>query len=115
MLKGPLSALWSKKSELKPIRFHNITKKLKMLPHHFTILSGIDLFSLLYIPSMFFLASVFGPFYVLGIHWNSPCKPSLIGYFLLEECIRSKEAVELIGLTVIWNTVLKIIVYIGNI
>lgn len=35
---------------------------------------------------MLFTASGFGPVYFLGLHWNQPCKLSLIGYRMLLEC-----------------------------
>ncbi len=46
----------------------------------------IDCLNLLLIPGILFTSVVLAPCHVLGIHWWNPCKPSLTGYFLLEEC-----------------------------
>lgn len=49
-------------------------------------LSTIEYLNLLFIRSILFCSVIFSPCLVLGFHWDNPCKPTLIGAFLLEEC-----------------------------
>ncbi len=45
-----------------------------------------DVLILLFIPVALYSCAVFSPVFVVGFHWSTPCKPSLIGYFLINEC-----------------------------
>ncbi len=45
--------------------------------------------NLLFIPLIVLSTIFWGSFVVLGFHWENPCKPSLIGSYLLKECQRN--------------------------
>ncbi len=47
---------------------------------------------------------------VFGLHWISPCKPSLIGYWLLPECEQSSKDSEING----WNFGFKFVIFSLN-
>lgn len=47
---------------------------------------------------------------VYGLHWTSPCKPTMIGFFLIPECSNSAEVFS--GLW--WNFLVKCAVYLVN-
>lgn len=49
-----------------------------------------EFLNLSFVPMLLISCSVFPPVYVLGLHWYKPCKPSLIGYFILPECFNSQ-------------------------
>ncbi len=47
---------------------------------------GLETFKLVLVPMLMISITIFVPCFVFGLHWINPCKPSLLGYFLLEEC-----------------------------
>lgn len=57
----------------------NQTQKLSFL-------SLTEILCLLFVPIALVTAGGIGPFFVFGFHLSNPCKPSLVGYQLLEEC-----------------------------
>lgn len=61
-----------------------------------------------------FTAFAFGPCFVFGFHWKQPWKPSLLGYFILQECHGYKFAKSLM-LQNIFGWIVKASVFIGNI
>lgn len=69
---------------------------------------------LLCIPMILVTAAVMGPIYGLIFHSYNPCKPSLIGFILLEECLFSKVVTDSFSLVNIWNKILKIFLLVGN-
>lgn len=46
----------------------------------------VESFNLVLVPMLMFSITIFIPCFVFGLHWINPCKPSLLGYFLLDEC-----------------------------
>lgn len=53
------------------------------------------------------------PFFALGFHWVNPFKSSLIGYFLLNQCLFNATGC-MNSTSEIGNVLLKTIVYFGN-
>ncbi len=47
---------------------------------------ALEKFNLVLVPVLMISMTMFAPCFVFGIHWINPCKPSLLGYFLLDEC-----------------------------
>lgn len=47
--------------------------------------------NLLLVPTLLLTVALFPPFYVVGFHWENPCKLSLNLYFLLDECLDNWE------------------------
>ncbi len=48
--------------------------------------SLIEFLNLMVVPMLLITCVIFPPIYVLGVHWKYPCKPSLVGHFMLLEC-----------------------------
>ncbi len=75
------------------IFLNSILKFSRNLPKTFVKVNKspliVESFNLLLVPMLMFSIAVFVPFFVFGFHWTNPCKPSLLGYFLLEECHNS--------------------------
>ncbi len=67
------------------------------------------------IPILLFSMNTFGPFMVFGFHWNTPCKSSLVGYFLLEECYDLFTVKHLDILILLRRYFVKIVTYIVNV
>ncbi len=55
-----------------------------------------------------------GPCFVLILHWSNPCKPSLLGYFLLEECHRTNGSLNHV-IQIIWTQIKTGTVFLFNI
>ncbi len=47
---------------------------------------------------------------VYGLHWISPCKPSMVGFFIIPECLSTKIDVK----STWWNLFIKYTVYLVN-
>ncbi len=80
--------------------------------HNYSLLETLNL---LIIPLLIFTVAIFPPIFVIGVHWISPCKPFLIGYFLLQECNSLKQ---LTNFKVLWNlfrVLIRILILVVNI
>lgn len=77
-------------------------------------LSTIECMNLLFVPSILVCSAVFGPCFILGFHWTNPCKPTLIGYFLMEQCYESVKY-EIRSIQFLFNFVVKLLVFVSNI
>ncbi len=73
-----------------------------------------DVLLLVFIPFALYSCAVFPPVFVMGFDWNTPCKPSLIGYFLIYECNCTNPAALTIVQTLL-NLVSKIAISLINI
>ncbi len=80
----------------------------------FSSKSLLEWLHLLLVPLLIVSAVVIPPLLVLGLHLINPCKPSLIGYFVLVECHKTKNIPTKIVHTVL-NFIVKIVVFLGNI
>lgn len=74
-----------------------------------------ELLEYLLVPLSLLCGLILPPFIVFGFHWQNPCKTSLIGYFLLEECHSNTLEMELNMSAFIRRYLVKIMVYIANI
>lgn len=77
-------------------------------------MSFLELFNHLLAYMMLFTSVGFGPCWVLLFHWSSPCKPSLVGSFLLSECHQSSIFSQDL-LQLIWRSITKFFVFVLNI
>ncbi len=81
---------------------------------HFALAtSTIETLNMLFVPGFVVTGALLPFMLVLGVHWSNPCKPSLLGYFILKECF--DEADNLTGLFRNACAILvKLIVYVVN-
>lgn len=76
--------------------------------------NAIDFLSLQYILFGLIAGVIFSPCFVMGIHWGNPCKTSLLGYYILDECWRI-ETTDIQLVQFLRRAITKIMVFVLNI
>ncbi len=76
--------------------------------------SVTEVLTLLLVPVILFSMIGFAPLFVLGFHWYDPCKPSLLGYFILPEC-HDIVSISFQGKLLIVGWIFKGIILFGNV
>ncbi len=74
----------------------------------------LDRLNILFIFILLLTTVAFPPLFVLGFHWANPCKPSLIGYFIISECYSNIKSYQWFSEEVISNVIVKFLVFAGN-
>ncbi len=91
----------------------DISKRIIYVPKLSDFATNKARLILLAAPILLFSGNVFGPILVFGFHWKNPCKSSLVGYFILEECYVAN--IETLGIiTVIRRGLAKTAAFIVN-
>lgn len=58
------------------------------------------------------LAAILSPFIlVIGFHWQNPCKPSILGYWLLEQCSKVPTPIQESSYRALASVITKVIVF----
>ncbi len=81
----------------------------------FASLSLIEELNLLSVPMLLASCTLFGTIYVLAFHLINPCKLSLIGYFLLDECNNTTGPSSVKKYIFAIRIFIKIVLFLGNI
>lgn len=68
--------------------------------------------SVFFVQCTLFTAYIFPVIFIYGIHWSSPCKISLFGYWLLKQCSQSPDNLTLIE--AVCDKLTKIVVFLMN-
>ncbi len=110
--KGPLLKVYL--NNLLNFSINTFEKSGSMTNHNRKNFKLIKLLNLLLAPMIFFTIVIFPPCYVLGLHFQNPCKPSLVGYFLLNEC-RNKRNNQKGLVQLLIEIFLKTVIFVGNI
>lgn len=75
----------------------------------------MEFLSLLLTPAALLTVFIFPPVYVLGMYWFNPCKPSLIGYFIIPECYQKQNYMFSNIFYTTTRVMAKFTVFVGNI
>ncbi len=107
ILKMYLNSLFKFKKRYKPRA--TFSNKIKLSSN-----SLLEWLHLLLVPMFVLNAVVFPPLLVIGVHFANPCKPSLIGYFVLDEC-RKIEYNQTNIVYIALNVIVKTAIFLSNI
>ncbi len=100
----------------------NLNKKLKNITASNSIstkvkwksLKLLQSLNLLLVPTILLTILLFAPLYVVGFHWQNPCKLSLMFYFVLNEC-SDNQIFPQSSFETIFQALLKSFLFLGNI